>query len=209
MSAAPPLANDDLRGALEEAWYSNREHVERMTVAAAVISTALERSAMRATLVGGGALEFYVPDGYQTSDLDFVVEQGNRERIHEVLASLGLSKSGRHWIRDDLFVEVPNNRMTEPVQEFSIGVYRLRVIQREALLAERIVGFRYWKYWAHGQQAIELLQSFQGMMDEELLRRMVKGEGAEDTLDLLLDFLDAGGAVTTDALDRLWHAHYR
>ena len=209
MSTDPPLANDDLRAALEEAWFSDREHVERITIAAAVISAALERSGMRATLVGGGALEFYVPDGYQTSDLDFVVERGTREQIGQVLISLGLIRSGRHWVRDDLFVEVPNSLMTDPVQEFAIGPYKLHIIQREALLAERIVGFRYWKYWAHGQQAIELLQSFRGTMDEDLLRRMVKAEGAENALDLLLGLLDSGEVITTDALDRLWHAHYR
>ncbi|HEX8394319.1 MAG TPA: hypothetical protein VF665_18385 [Longimicrobium sp.] len=204
-----PLANDDLRAALEEAWQSDGEHVERMTLSAAVISAALERSAMRATLVGGGALEFYVPAGYQTSDLDFVVESGTRERIHQVLTSLGLLKNGRHWIRADLFVEVPGNSMTEPVSEFSIGDFTLRIIRREALLAERIVGYRYWKYWAYGQQSIELLQSFRSSMDEELLRGMLRAEGAEDTLSLLLGFLDSGSPLTTEALDRLWHAHYR
>ncbi|MBB4638185.1 hypothetical protein [Longimicrobium terrae] len=209
MSAAPPLANDDLRGALEEAWYSDREHVERMTFSAAIISTALDRSGLRATLVGGGALEFHVPDAYRTSDLDFVVERGTRETINDVFLSLGLRRSGRHWVRDDLFVEVPGNYMEEPADEVSVGPFTLRVITKEALLAERIVGFRYWKYWGHGTQAIEMLRGFGDSLDEEFLRNALRKEGANDALDLLRAISDSGETITLAALDRLWHLHYR
>lgn len=209
MSSAPPLANDDLRAALEEAWNSGREHVERMTVAAAIISTALDRSGMRATLVGGGALEFHVPDAYRTSDLDFVVERGTRETINDVFLSLGLRRNGRHWVRDDLFVEVPGNYMDEPVDEMQVGPFTFRVITKEALLAESIVGFRQWKYWGHGLQALDMLYAFGGELNLDPVRAALRKEGAEHALDVLLSVVASGEGMDAHALDRLWHEHYR
>jgi hypothetical protein len=163
---------------------------------------------MRATLVGGGALEFYVPDGYQTSDLDFVVERGTRETINDVLLSLGLRRNGRHWIRDDLFVEVPGNYMDEFVDEVPVGPFTLRVITKEALRAERIVGFRHWKYWGHGLQALDMLYAFGDELHLEPLRAALRKEGAEHAFDILLDVVESGKGMDAQALDRLWHEHY-
>jgi hypothetical protein len=87
------MTETELARALAQAWRSDREHVERIVLAAAVITTALDRAGMRATLVGGAAIEFYAPDAYATSDLDFVVEGRTREAINETLTSLG---RGRH-----------------------------------------------------------------------------------------------------------------
>jgi hypothetical protein len=71
----------DLADALRQSWRSEREHVERVLLAAAIVSTALARAGMRATLVGGAAVEFYAPHAYSTSDLDFVVEGRTRDAI--------------------------------------------------------------------------------------------------------------------------------
>ena len=67
------MSPSELRAILGKALRSNAPHVERLTIAAAVLSELLQQHGMVATLVGGGAIEFYAPGVYTTSDLDFVV----------------------------------------------------------------------------------------------------------------------------------------
>jgi hypothetical protein len=203
------MSYEDLQQALDDAWSANREHVERITLAAAVLATALHRAGMTATLVGGGAVEFHAPGAYTTSDIDLVVEGRPREAVDEVLTALGMDRQGRHWVRGDLFVEVPGNRLTEPADEFQIGPLTLRVIRKEYVLGDRIVGFRHWKYWGYGQQAIDLIAAFGADLNEQVLREYLRKEGAEHAYDLLRAFGASGDPVTQGALDALWHGHYR
>jgi hypothetical protein len=53
-------------------------HVERRALAAAIVSEALRARGLEATLVGGGAIEFYAPGAYATCDIDLVVERARR-----------------------------------------------------------------------------------------------------------------------------------
>lgn len=200
---------NDLRNALDDAWNSDRDHVERLTLAAAVVATALRQAGMTATLVGGGAVEFHAPGAYTTTDIDFVVEGRTRDAIDQVLTSLGMRRQGRHWVRDDLFIEVPGSYLSEPADEFHFGPLTLRVIRKEYVLADRVVGFRHWKYWGYGQQAVDMIAAFGTEVDEAALRAYLKKEGAEHAYDLLRALADSGEAVTAEALDTLWHRHYR
>ncbi|HEX2205878.1 MAG TPA: hypothetical protein VHG91_21365 [Longimicrobium sp.] len=198
----------DFLQALNTAWFAPRDHVERIILTAAVLTTALEQAGMRATLVGGAAVEFYVPGAYTTTDLDFVVEGRTREALDEVFKKLGLERRGRHWIRGDLYVEVPGNRMTDPAEEFPVGPLTLRVIRKESLLAERIVGFRHWKYWGHGQQAIDMIQAFGYEIDETFLRDHLRKEGAEEAYEQLKALAASSEPITSQTLDALWHRRY-
>ncbi|HEX6748448.1 MAG TPA: hypothetical protein VF092_14215 [Longimicrobium sp.] len=200
---------EELRRALEKAWNSDRSHVERLTFAAAVLQTALRQAGMEATLVGGGAVEFYIPDAYTTTDIDLVVERKTRDAIHDVFTALGLTRQGRHWMRGDLFVEVPGNHMAEPTETFDVGPMTLRVVQREYVLADRIVGYRHWKYWAYGVEAIEMIRGFGGRIDDAALRDYLRKEGSEHAYDLLLDLMDSDEPLTEQTLEAKWHAHYR
>lgn len=203
------MGENELARALDDAWRSDREHVERIVLAAAVIGTALERAGMKATLVGGGAIEFYAPGAHITTDLDFVVEGRTREAINEVLTSLGMRTQGRHWVRGDLFVEVPGNHMSEPVDIFEVGPLILRVIRKEYVLGDRIIGYRWWRYAGYGLQAIDMLAAFGGSLDEAALRAHLRKEGAEEAYDVLLRFMASGAPVTAESLDALWNEHYR
>lgn len=203
------MTDSELATALEKAWSRDRAHVERIVLAAAVITTALERAGMRATLVGGAAIEFYSPETYATGDLDFVVEGRTREALDETLTSLGMQRHGRHWVRDDLYVEVPGNSMGEATESFEIGPYTLRVIRREYVLADRIVGYRWWKYAGYGVQAINMMLTFGSGIDDALLRGHLRKEGAEDTYDILLRFAESGALAEPESLEALWHQHYR
>ena len=203
------MTESELASALEKAWSGDRAHVERIVLAAAVITTALERAGMRATLVGGAAIEFYSPETYATGDLDFVVEGRTREAIDQTLRSLGMRREGRHWVRGDLFVEVPGSFMGEGTENFEVGPYTLRVIRREYVLGDRIVGYRWWKYAAYGVQAINMMLTFGADIDDALIRAHLRKEGAEDTYDLLLRFAESRTPATPESLEALWHQHYR
>jgi 5-formyltetrahydrofolate cyclo-ligase len=207
----PEVVRDpaELAPLLRDAWTSDRPHNERMIWSAAIIATALHRAGMRATLVGGGAIEFHAPDVYTTSDLDFVVEGRPRAEIDPVMQALGLERRGRHWVMGDLYVEVPGNVMEEPVDTEVVGPFELRVIQKEYVLADRIVGFRHWKAWGHGEQAIALIRSFGNELDEKALRTKLRREGAEHAFGVLRKLAVKDKEITPQRLDALWHKHYR
>jgi 5-formyltetrahydrofolate cyclo-ligase len=207
--AADAHAPGDLAALLQETWTSDRPHTERMIWSAAIIGTALHRAGMRATLVGGGAIEFHAPEVYTTTDLDFVVEGRPRAEIDPVMRSLGLQRRGRHWVMGDLYVEVPGNVMEEAVDVETIGPFELRVSRKENVLADRIIGFRHWKAWGQGLQAIALIRTFGGELDEKALRTALRKEGAEHAYGVLRKLADADEEVTTQRLDTLWHKHYR
>jgi 5-formyltetrahydrofolate cyclo-ligase len=202
-------APGDLAKLLHDTWTSDRPHTERMIWSAAIIGTALHRAGMRATLVGGGAIEFHAPEVYTTSDLDFVVEGRPRAEIDPVMRSLGLERRGRHWAIGDLYVEVPGNVMETPVDVETIGPFELRVSRKENVLADRIVGFRHWKAWGQGLQAIALIRTFGGELDEKALRAALRKEGAEHAYGVLRKLAARDEEVTPQRLDTLWHKHYR
>jgi hypothetical protein len=76
------------------------------------------------------------------------------------------------------------------------------------VLADRIVGYRHWKTWGYGIQAIDMLHAFGDDLDEEFLRVWLRKEGSEDALDLLREIAASGVPVTTQELDRKWHLRY-
>ena len=189
------MTTSDLQSLLDRTMAGDLLHAEKITVAAAVLSEVLRRRGMEATLVGGGAIEFYAPDTYATSDIDLVVEGRSRTDIDEALTGFGFDRSGRHWVRGDLFVEVPGTVMSDPVEELVAGGIRLRVVRREVVLADRIVGFKHWGATAYGAQAIALLATLGGIIDEPMLRERVRAEQAEDALDVLWAMARSGARV--------------
>lgn len=195
------VTTPSVRAHLDLALRTPAAHVERLSLVAAAISEALRQRGMRATLVGGGAIEFHASSIYTTTDIDLVVEGGTRDQIDEVLRDLGFVRRGRHWVRDDLFVEVPGNRMSDPVDVMQVGDYELRVICREIVLADRIIGFKHWRATIYGAQALAMLTIFGDSLNEPVLRARLREEDAEDALHALRALSARGGPVN-DALLR-------
>jgi hypothetical protein len=191
----------DLRAILDQALHADIPHVERLAIAAAVISELLSRHGMVATLVGGGAIELYASGVYTTSDLDFVVEGGTRSDLDAVLRSVGFERRGRHWVLEDLFVEVPGNWMSDPVDIVSVGGLSLRVVRQEVVLADRIIGFKHWRTTAYGAQALALLQVLAGSLDDHLLRARLRAEDAEDAYESLRRLAGSGTTVGEPELE--------
>jgi 5-formyltetrahydrofolate cyclo-ligase len=195
---------------LWEGWHSDRPHAHRLIWCAAVIATALHKVGVRATLVGGGAIELHAPAIYTTGDIDFVFDRGTREQIGPVMEALGfVSRNVRGWEKDDLWVDFPSTEMEDPAETRSVGPYQLRVLPKEIALGYRITGFRHWKYWGYGLQAIALIRAFGSELDETILLPYLKRQGAEPAYELLRDLANSDREITHQQLDELWHRHYR
>jgi hypothetical protein len=203
------MSIDELRRALDEAWNDGGEHVQRLMLVTAILQTALRDAGMVPTLVGGGAIEVYLPDSYTTTDIDLVVERRTRDEIHQVFTSLGFVKSGRHWKRGELYVEVPGNYLSEGVEEFVVGGMQLRVIRREHVLADRVVGWRHWKYWRDGLDAVSMMKAFGPDVDLDTLLPHLRREGAVDAYERLREMISSGEPINDASLEALWYRHYR
>lgn len=197
------MSSAELRRLLDEAVANERPHNEKLAISAAVISAVLQEHGMVATLVGGGAIEFHASDVYTTTDIDLVVEGRSRADIDAALTAFGFARHGRHWVLGDLFVEVPGNWMPDPVDIVPVGPLTLRVVKREIVLADRIIGFKHWRATAYGAQAVALLALFGSELDEQLLRARVRAEDAEDALHELRGLAAGTAPVTEEQLQQL------
>ena len=107
----------------------------------------------------------------------------------------------------ELFVEVPGNWMSDPVDVVDVGALQLRVVRREVVLADRIIGFKHWRTTAYGAQALALLSVFGTEIDESLLRERLRKEAAEDAFDALRTLAESaspiGAAELEGTLERL------
>lgn len=99
--------------------------------------------------------------------------------------------------------------MVAPGTMIGAGDALFRVIRKEYILGERIVGFRWWRYYGHAEQALSMMAAFGADLNEAALRAYLKAEQAEHAYDLLRRFMDSGTPVTARNLDDLWYAHYR
>lgn len=182
------MSDADLREALDRWLAQDRPHHEWLAGAVAYIGEAFRRRGLPVTLVGGGAIELHAPGAYATGDADLIVEGATRDDLTDVFAALGFRKRGRHWVREELFVEVPSTRLTEPTEELSLGDLSVRVVKKEVVLAERIVGFKHWQVPAYGMQAIDMIHAFGPDLDEAFLRKRLRQESSEDAYDLLSEY---------------------
>lgn len=195
----------DLREMLDAVLASEFDHAVRLAKSAAIVCEALRREGLEATVVGGAAIELHAPDAYSTHDLDLVVSQRFSVDWTEVQArsfgALGFVRSARHWTRDDLYVEIPGRTMTDPVVVMRIEPFPLRVVAKEVVLADRIVGFKHWGVTDYGLHAIAMLTAFGSELDEEVLQSHLHRENAQDAYLALRHLRESGDAITDEALE--------
>lgn len=179
----------ELRDVLTAALDAERDHTRRLVMVAAVVSEALRQEGLMAVVVGGSAIEIHAPGAYTTSDIDLVVPEHFgidwETAVERAFSSLGFRRIHRHWVRDDIFVEIPSRTLSDPTVIFHLGGFELQVIAKEVVLADRVVGFKYWGVTDYGLQAIAMLHAFAEELDEELLDRLVARENAADALAAL------------------------
>lgn len=177
------------------------EHAAQVAQVASILRTAFSAGGFEVTLVGGSAIEVHAPGIYRSGDLDVVIERARRdaERRDEIFEQLGFLREGRHWrFEEELFVEVVHGPVAGPAEEVRLGDYEFRVVSKEVVLRDRLVGFKHWKYTGYGQQAIDMLSAFGEELDRDWLVEELKREGSLDALGAL-EALAASRQEVTDA----------
>lgn len=183
------------------------DHARQVAMIASIIGDAFQAAGMRVTLVGGSAIEVYAPGIFKSGDIDLVIESlsgaSHRAQLDSVFADLGFEKFGRHWKRADLFVEVPSQSMEDPSEVVRVGHFPLRIVSKEILLADRVVGFKHWRHTAYGAQAIEMIAAFGSVLNQNILNPRLKKEGAVDAFEALVALAESPTEVSEDALQEL------
>ena len=194
----------DLRDMLDAVLASESDHPTRLAKSAAIISEALRREGLEATVVGGSAIELHAPDAYVTRDLDLVVSERYgidwKSTVEQVFRELGFARKDRHWTRDDLYVEIPSRTLSDPFVVMRVEPFPIQVVAKEVVLADRIVGYKYWKVTDYGIQAVAMLDAFSEDLDEARLRQLLKREQAEDAFELLRRLYETDQPATPDRL---------
>jgi len=119
--------------------------------------TVLERAGETAVLCGGSAAAYYVPDLYQSLDVDFVVEVGAAPHVVDrALATIGYARAAEgHYRHDSL-----KYTLAFPIGPLAIGreyVTAWRTDRRDDLLLHvytptDVVRDRFLHYWAWGDR---------------------------------------------------------
>lgn len=163
---------------------------------------------MVATLVGGGAVEFYAPEGYVTYDIDLVVEamRGvlDRSALDLAFRDIGFARQGRHWVRDDVYVEVPGTHLDDPFEQHQVGPYTMRVVRPEVVLVGRLVEFDQTGHTGHGAQAALLLQTMGDSWDEALLQDLLTRERCHNVFTALKSIVASGVPISASLLRDTW-----
>lgn len=212
--ALDPALADELRASLDGALAGGLrddplEHAGQVAAVAAALWRAFQGVGLECVLVGGSAIEVHAPGLYVTGDVDVVLDgfgrTGVRDTADAVLTALAFTRAGRHWTRGELFVELPSVTLGDPTELVRVGALRFRVVRKEVLLRDRIVGFVHWRQPAYGQQAVDLIAAFDaGEFDEGWLRAELRREGADAAYDALRALAAAEDSpVDVDALERL------
>ncbi len=182
------------------------EHATQVARIAGLLHSAFAPAGFTVTLVGGSAVEIHAPGIYRSGDLDVVMERGRQKsaRRDQIFHDLGFARVGRHWRHgDDLFVELVPGPVAGPAEDVRIGDAEFRVVKKEVVLRDRLVGFKHWKHTAYGQQAIDMLAAFGDELDMSWLGPELQREDAVDALRALRDLASSDEPVTDDGLRRL------
>ena len=132
-------------------------HASLSDVAFAVCS-ALDRAGETAVLCGGSAAAYYVPDRYQSLDVDFVLHVGRaRVVVDRALESIGYDRAAEDYYRHP---ELPYT-IEFPIGPLAIGRERVTAWRTDhhddallhVLSPTDVVRDRFLHYWAWGDRS--------------------------------------------------------
>ncbi|HZD54272.1 MAG TPA: hypothetical protein VE175_14580 [Woeseiaceae bacterium] len=83
-------------------------------------------------------------------------------------------------ITQEFSEHTPSSHLSEPDQEVRVGDAVFRVVTKDVVVRDPVVGFKWWKATAYGEQAIDMLSAFGDELDMDWLRRQLQSEGARD-----------------------------
>ena len=152
--------------------------------------TVLARAGETAVLCGGSAAAYYVPDLYQSLDVDFVVEVGAAPHVVDrALASLGYAREREGFYRHATLPYA----LAFPIGPLAIGREYVTTWRTERRADELlhvytptdVVRDRFLHYWAWGDRtaldvAVAVARSRAAELDLEAFRRWTQRELAAD-----------------------------
>lgn len=178
---------------------------------AAIVSDALERAGIIATLSGGSAVTIYSNNEYLSRDLDFVTS-AMIEDLKPVLGRLGFEHTGVPRLSQfthpkvQWYVEFPPSPLTfgnlyvnpEDCAVIELPVGKLRIITPTQSVMDRLAAAYAWKDAQSRDQAIMVAANQD--IDWEILRHWFANEGESD--DEWQRFKNAVGARKSGRADR-------
>jgi hypothetical protein len=123
------------------------EHARQVAEVAAVLEAAFSAAGFMVTVVGGSAIEIHAPGIHRSGDIDLVLRRlhSGQATQEEIFRGLGFRKAGRHWRHGDtLFVELVSGPVAGPEEMVRVGEAQFRVVKKEVVLRDRVVGFKHW-----------------------------------------------------------------
>ncbi len=190
------------------------EHAHFVANVMGVLYAAFSEAGLECTLVGGSAIEVHAPGIYKSADIDLVVDTLQRanllDRITAVFEQLGFTKANRHWVLDNLFVEVPSFELDGPRELVAADDASFFVVKKEALVLSRTIGFMHWQWTGYGQQVVDMLAAFGDSLDMSWLRPALERERSWVAFEHLQTLARTDAPVTETVLrDLLDNLHGR
>lgn len=157
---------------------------------ATLVSEALERAGIVATLSGGAAVTIYSQNRYVSEDLDFVTVAAI-EDLQAALKPLGFKQTGRPRLslfehpKSSWYLEFPaaplsfGGTYVDPSQcaQIDTGSGKLRIITPTQSIMDRLIAAAAWQDNQSLEQALLVAEHQRGSIDWEDLDRWVKREG--------------------------------
>ncbi len=162
----------------------------KLTELAAIVSDALERAGIVATLSGGAAVSIYSENQFESEDLDFVTVARTNE-LKKVLEPLGFKHSGTPRLSvfehpaTRWYLEFPpaplgfGGTYVDPSEcgllKTSVG--KIRIITPTQSIMDRLIAAAVWKEPQSLEQALLVVKHQRGDIDWDELDQWVKREG--------------------------------
>lgn len=180
-------STDELKTRLDRAG-EIKDPLDRRMWVLAIITQYLAPTGIKPVLVGGGAVEFYTSGGYTTFDIDVIADS---QALEPVMAELGFTKQGRHWIREDIAtaIEAPGASLgseSHRVLEVQIEDMKVFVVGIEDLIIDRLNAFVHWKSKEDGRWAAHLITENQNQIDWDYLNTRAIEEKVDSGLAQIL-----------------------
>jgi len=151
---------------------------------AVAVSAALDGAGIRAVLTGGGIATIHTRGDYQSEDLDFILQSApTRQRLDEVLRSIGFERAGDHYNHKAarFFVEFPRGPLSigrdleiRPV-EIKVGRRKILGLSSTDSCRDRLAAFYFWNDRQSMDVAVQI--ALREKVDLGAVRRWSEREG--------------------------------
>lgn len=165
---------------------------------AAVLADALREAGIRAVLTGGACATIYSAGGYQSEDLDLILQSSSTQRsLDEAMAKAEFARNGDYYEhpRTSFFVEFPRGPLAigtdtsiAPVEVQVEGVPVLLLSATDSC-RDRLAAFYHWKDRQALGAAVAIATNHP--LDLEKIRAWSRREGAAEAFEEFLRTLEA------------------